>query len=111
MPRNKYRAKGQRTEDGYFHSKGELKRWGELKWLQKANKIKDLSRQCKFPLSVNGTHVTNYIPDFTYIDLEISPHHKVAEDFKGVETREFKLKARLFAALYGDEYELRITRA
>lgn len=111
MPRNKYHAKGQRTEDGYFHSKGELTRWNELKWLEKGGNIKDLQRQVKFSLDVKGTHICNYIMDFVYIDLDIARDHRVAEDFKGYQTPLNKLQARLFAALYGDDYELRITRA
>ena len=104
---NKYRAKGTHTPDGYFDSKGELRRWGELKWLEKAGEIKNLQRQVVFKFEVNNELITTYKADFQYDDT--STALPVVEEFKGYWTAEAKIKARLFKALYGDRYEFRVS--
>ena len=74
---NKYHNKKIETEDGAFDSKKELKRWNELKLLEKAGEIRKLQRQVKFPLikaqrdpktkKVLEREVS-YVADFVYQD-------------------------------------------
>lgn len=93
-----------------FHSKAEAARYQELVLLQKAGHIKDLERQVTCPLEVNGVLVANYIADFEYYEKSpIGRWELVVEDLKGYETDVFKLKAKLFKAVYG--FGLRITQA
>jgi hypothetical protein len=105
----KYNAKGTHTPDGYFDSKGELKRWGELKWLEKANQITNLQRQIKFKFEVNGIEISTYVADYQY--NEPGTAKPIIEEFKGHWTPEAKIKARLFKALYGQYYEFRVSGA
>jgi hypothetical protein len=89
-----------------FHSKGEAQRYLELKKLEELGVIKELELQPKFKIFFGDTYICTYIADFKYI----SEGKEVVEDFKGVETGVFKLKAKMFKAVY-PEYEFIITRA
>lgn len=91
-----------RTEvDGIsFASKKEARRYGELKLLQRAGKIENLSLQPRFPLVVNGLKVCTYVGDFLY-GIPGDASSLVVEDAKGFKTPEYKLKAKLFKALNG----------
>jgi hypothetical protein len=86
------------TVDGvYFASQKEAARWGQLKLLERAGLITNLRRQVRYPLDVNGARVAVYIADHDYIeDGEL-----ITEDSKGFVTKEFRLKAKLFEAIYG----------
>lgn len=97
--------------DGYtFDSKKEARRYGELKLLLRAGKIKDLELQPKFELipTIRTEDETlrkvSYIADFKYIDLESGK--VVVEDVKGFKTDVYLLKKRLFLQKYA-EYEFR----
>ena len=97
---HKFGAKSFRAEDGtYWASEAEHKRWCDLKVLQRAGLIKDLVRQKRYILRVNGQTITSYTADFEYWDNE--GNVLVTEDKKGVRTRDYKLKAKLFKALEG----------
>lgn len=91
--------------DGYtFDSKKEARRYGELKLLVRAGKIKDLVLQPKFELipTIRTEDETlrkvSYIADFKYIDLESGK--VVVEDVKGFKTSVYLLKKRLFLQKY-----------
>lgn len=89
-----------------FDSKAEAKRFCDLRILAQAGEITDLKRQVPFKLyGRGGAHVCLLRVDFTY--RENGRH--IAEDFKGFETKDFKIKAKLFRDNY-PEIELRITR-
>lgn len=104
---NKYRAKKVKTPDGLFDSMGELKRWIELQWLEKAGDIKNLQRQVTFEFNINGVKIGTYKADFSY--EEVGATKPTVEEFKGFWTAEAKIKARLFQALYGNQYEYRVS--
>lgn len=89
-----------------FHSKGEALRYSILLNLQEQGKISELSLQPKFPICVGPlkTRVCHYIADFQYLENS----KVIVEDYKGKQTSIFRLKAKLFLALYPD-LELRIT--
>jgi hypothetical protein len=90
-----------RTEvDGItFASKSEARRYAELKLLERAGAIYDLTLQPRFDLSVNGVKIGTYVADFRDVDGET--HEILVEDVKGVRTPVYRLKAKLVKALYG----------
>lgn len=108
---NKYNAVRTEVDGILFHSKGEARRYGELKMLERAGEISDLELQPQFVLldafERDGKRIQaiKYRADFKYIEGDIV----VIEDFKGKETAEFKIKRKLFINRY-PEYEFRVTK-
>lgn len=88
-----------------FASKAEARRYGELKLLASTKEITDLRLQPKFDL-VAGVR---YIADFSYYQGPKKNEHLVVEDVKGMETRVFKLKLKLFRHFY-PHIDLRIVK-
>lgn len=80
-----------------FDSNLEAKTWQKLRLLEKAEIISELKRQVRFDLSVNDLKVCTYVADFTYIENG----KLVVFDAKGMILPEFRLKAKLFKAIYG----------
>lgn len=115
MRRNKYLAKRTQVDGIWFHSKGEANRWQQLTLLERAGEIRNLDRQVPYSLTVKGVEVGTYVADFTYDEATErsgklwTSSHRVVEDFKGVRTSEYRLKAKLMKAIYG--IEIRETRA
>lgn len=87
-----------------FDSKAEGKRYAELKLLQVAGEIAELELQPRFKLNVNGVQICTYIGDFSY--WHVHSKNRGTEDVKGVETKDFKLKAKLFRAVFGHDIVL-----
>lgn len=85
------------TEYGAFDSKSEYRRHQELVLLERAGEIKNLKRQPKFDIVVNGIKICSYRADWEYDE---SGEH-VVEDYKGYRTAEYLLKKKLIKALYG----------
>ena len=95
--------------DGYiFDSKAEARRYQELKILLKKNEIKGLEVHPKFPLKVNDRLVCNYEADFSYrrlirdYSVSFQQWENVIEDVKGVRTAIYRLKKKLFEAIFWD---------
>lgn len=101
---NKYRNQPTERDGIRFASKAEARRYDDLKLLQRAGEIEDLRLQPRFPLIVNNILVCTYVADFAYLDRNTD--REVIEDTKGVKTKEFVIKAKLFHALYGKEITL-----
>lgn len=102
--RSKFNAK-KTTVDGFtFDSKREAARYGELKLLERAGKIRDLQRQVRVelvpPFNCNGQHFRGiyYVIDFTYTDAD---GNIVWEDVKGMKTSVYLIKRKLVAYRYG----------
>lgn len=90
-----------------FHSQGEASRYLTLKHLERLGEIKDLKLQPKYLLMEKFTTkqgkkcgAIHYIADFTYFDVKLNS--MVVEDFKGCETKDFKIKMKLFLNRYRD---------
>ena len=66
--------------------------------LQRAGIIGTITLQPKFPLIVEGQKICTYIADFSYYDNESG--RLVVEDVKGVKTPTYRIKNKLFHALY-----------
>jgi len=107
MAYNKYGAKPTFSDGIRFASKGEARRYEELKLLVRAGEIKDLKLQPKFeliPAYVNGAgekiRKLEYVADFEYFEIE---HQQwVIEDVKseGTKTAIYLLKRKLFEKIY-----------
>ena len=82
-----------------FDSVKEYHRWGCLRLLERAGKIKDLKRQVSFELipKQNGERACNYIADFTYYE----DGKLVVEDCKGFKTDVYKIKKKMMLWEYG----------
>lgn len=101
---NKFHARGVRDpEAGWFASQREYKRWGQLQALLAGGVIRDLERQVRYKLEIQGLPITTYIADFRYYDREMA--RWVIEDAKGVQTEAFKIKKALMLALKGIRVE------
>ena len=106
---NKYKNKKIQVDMYVFDSIAESKRYKELKLLERAGKITDLTLQPKFLLQEsfrkNGKtfRKIEYIADFQYIEN----NKVIVEDVKGMQTDVFKIKHKLFEKKYQD-LELRI---
>jgi len=97
------------TVDGIvFHSKAEAERYLELKLLEKNGAIQDLRLQPKYPLipKQHGERAVDYIADFEYTENG----RVIVVDVKGMQTRDYIIKRKLFKWLYGDKYEFREER-
>lgn len=105
---SKYKNRRFSTKDGWFDSKGEWARFQFLKDEEKRGRIKDLERQVRFALDVNGSHICDYIADFTY--KVVDKNSLIVEDFKGWFIADvFRLKSKLMKALL--EIEVRIVKS
>lgn len=98
--KNKYGARKLTAPDGQkFDSVKEYHRWGCLRLLERAGKIKDLKRQVSFELipKQNGERACNYIADFTYYE----DGKLVVEDCKGFKTDVYRIKKKMMLWEYG----------
>lgn len=97
--RSKYKNVPTEVEGIRFASKREAKRYWELRLLEKAGKIVSLRTQVPISIDLYGTHVCNYVADFSYAILGSAG--TIYEDAKGVRTKEYKLKKKLVWACHG----------
>jgi hypothetical protein len=99
--RNKYGAKKTTVDGITFDSKWEAQRWGELQAMERGGLVRDLERQVKYEIVVNGEKICRYIADFRYkVVDDDGVTTEVVEDAKGVETPDFKLKKKLMKAVH-----------
>ena len=104
---NKYGAQKTKFMGYTFDSRWEAERWGELTAMERGGSIKDLERQVKYDIVVNGEKICKYVADFRYNQIEEDGSQKeIVEDAKGVETADFKLKKKLMKAVHGIEIKL-----
>lgn len=97
-----YNAKKQGKNDSKF----EAGKAQELELLKKAGEIKDFREQEKLDLIVNNYLVATYKIDFTVY------HHDGTTEYietKGYATPQWKLKWKLFEALYSDKPNVKLT--
>lgn len=101
---SKYNAKKVTVDGITFASISESKRYPYLKMRLRAHEIKDLELQKKYLLqeafTKNGKRYRKieYVADFCYYDLKKDKY--IVEDVKGVETKVFKIKKKLFEMRY-----------
>ncbi len=97
---NKFRAIRTEVDGISFASKKESRRYSELRLLERAGKIYNITLQPRFPLTVNGKLICTYVADFSYYNSGIMSK-LIVEDAKGIKTPVYKLKAKLFEAIMG----------
>lgn len=103
---NKYRNKKTTINRITFDSRLEGKRYKELKLLERANLIEGLTLQPSFELQPsfkkNGKTIRaiTYKADFSYIDKE--KNCLIVEDTKGMKTRDYLIKKKLFEYKFPD---------
>jgi hypothetical protein len=98
---SKYRNRKTTVDGITFDSAHEAKCWMQLQIREKAGEIRDLRRQGKFPLMVNGAFVGFYVSDFDYYD--VAKNTRVVADAKGMKTPIYQLKKKLMQAIHGIE--------
>lgn len=97
---HKYGAKRSESRDGQkFDSAWEASLWEQLIIQYRSGEITHLTRGVRLPIYVNDLPVFEYWPDFVFWDVKMARWRIV--DAKGVETKDFKLKATATAAAYG----------
>ena len=97
---SKYGNRKLKAPDGQvFDSVKEFHRWGVLRLLERAGKIRNLQRQVKFELipKQDGERACSYIADFVYEENG----KKVVEDCKGFKTDAYKLKRKMMLWVHG----------
>ncbi len=104
---SKYRNVATEYAGKWYHSKAEAEYAAYLDQLKVSGEIKDWKRQVKYPLEVNGIHISNYYADFHVITKDGSTE---VHEVKGAMTPIARMKLRLFEACYPDIL-LRIIRA
>lgn len=82
-----------------FDSQAERERWLILRQLEEQGRIKDLRRQVKFDLVVNGVLITTWRCDFQYVDCDTN--EQVVEDVKGKANDRWPMKKKLMLAVHG----------
>lgn len=123
---NKYNARKVAVDGIAFDSVREARRYKELKLMQQAGKISDLRLQVPFELVpaqyehsgevyTKGKHkgqpkrgkciekAVVYRADFVYTENG----RQIVEDAKGMPTKDYIIKRKLFRQRYGDQYEFR----
>ena len=99
---SKFRNRRVEVDGLKFDSVKEAKRWTELQFMQRAGEIRNLQRQVRIPIEINGVKVCTYVADFTYDEL--AGH--VVEDVKSAFTRKdpvYRLKAKMLKAAHNIE--------
>lgn len=99
----KYRNRKTEVDGIEFDSKKEGGRWQQLQIMLRAGKIKNLRRQVRYGLTVNGELVCSYVADFTYRN---GAGDLVVEDVKSETTRKlpvYQIKRKLMLAVHGIE--------
>lgn len=88
-----------------FGSRSEARRYQELRLLEKAGAVMDLRVHPKLPLVVNGQKIGRgaITLDFSYLENGVL----IYEDFKGIDTRESKLRRQVCEAVNG--IKIRVT--
>lgn len=123
---SKYNARKVAVDGIAFDSVREARRYKDLKLMQQAGKISDLRLQVPFELvpaqyELSGEVYTKgkhkgqlkrgkciekaviYRADFVYTENG----RQIVEDAKGMPTKDYIIKRKLFRQLYGDQYEFR----
>ena len=98
QPRNKYGTKPTWVDNIRFQSGREARVYITLRSLLRGKAIEDLHLQKRFELVVNGQKICEYVADFFYWDPK--RRQRFVIDAKGCRTPEYKLKKKLFEAIY-----------
>lgn len=95
--RNKFNAKSSTYNGHTYHSAREAQYAFELDIRVRAGELREWKRQVPIDLYVNGMKICTYTIDFLEIDKNGG---EVWTEVKGFETADWRLKWKLFEALY-----------
>jgi hypothetical protein len=95
----KYRNRKVTVGGETWDSEREYARWLVLQAMERDGLIRDLRRQVPVDLVVNGVKVCRWVADATYFDTATG--RVEWEDTKGFRTQTYRVKAKLFAAIFG----------
>lgn len=84
-----------------FDSKKEADRYDQLLLLERAGRIRNLQRQVKYDLRVNGVLIATYKADATYEEFDKGEWISVVEDSKGYPNDRWPMKKKLMRAVHG----------
>ena len=91
----------ERTFNGMvFASKKEMKRYAELRLLERAGEVQDLELQPEFRVSINDQHFCTYTADFAYTEKG----QRVIEELKSTGTAKdaaYRLRKKAAELFYG----------
>ncbi len=105
--KTKYSNVRKQTYNGQNYDSGfEAGYAAELDLRVKAKDIKSWERQVKIPLDVNGYHIANYYIDFIIHHLDGTTEYV---ETKGLASDVWRMKWKLFEALYGDKPDVKLT--
>jgi len=95
----KYNARKCEFAGMTFDSRAELRRYKELRLLERAGEITDLRRQVEYELipKQKGERRAVYTADFVYRE----GGREIVEDVKGVKTRDYILRRKLMLWRHG----------
>jgi hypothetical protein len=93
----KYNARSATYNGHTYHSEKEAAYAAELDLRVRAGELREWHRQVPIELAVNGHKICTYTIDFLEIDKNGG---EMWTEIKGFETPEFRLKWKLFDALY-----------
>jgi hypothetical protein len=94
--RNKYGNRKVEYRGIRFDSIIERNRYVFLEAQQNAGAIHELEPQPRFKLTAYHKHICDYVADFRY---RLANGSIVVEDVKGLQSREFRIKRKLFEAM------------
>lgn len=99
--RGKYHNQRCYVDGEKFDSQKEAERYFSLKLLEKAGQIRNLRRQVKYEIAINGVKICSYIADCVYDDLRTGL--TIVEDVKSLPTmtKDYRLKKKLMKAVHG----------
>lgn len=96
--KSKYKAIPTIVDGIRFKSKGEARRYSQLRLLEKAGKISGLACHPFFTITLNSIKICKVELDFSYFDRDLKD--MVFEDYKGCDNALSKLKRKLVEALH-----------
>lgn len=98
---HKYGAKRETCLYGHPHASRKEAMWCvKLHEMQKEGQIRDLKMQHIFDLDIGVTHICKHIVDFSYYQCFGGAMPLTVLEVKGMPTPEWKLKKKMFNALY-----------
>jgi hypothetical protein len=103
--KSKFLSKRTEIDGIMFASRREARRYSELKHMERAGEISGLELQPRYPLAVNGEHITTYVADFRYWKPATYGQDLVVEDAKGMKTDVYILKKKLMRAVHNIEIQ------
>lgn len=96
--KNKYGNKTCRCWKGHQHdSTYEAMYCNKLNILEKAGDIQSYKTQVRYTFKINGSTICSHYPDFEVVEND---GRLVIHEFKGAETEVWRIKKKLFQALY-----------